>query len=57
MTSPLAKTGPNRKPDHGNTFDAHDMEDIFMAEQTLQSRTPNGMLSFAAIVSIEQFSR
>ncbi|KAF5444102.1 hypothetical protein F2P56_036606, partial [Juglans regia] len=33
------------------------MEDIFMAEQTLQSRTPNGMLSLAAIVSIEQFSR
>ncbi|KAG6709767.1 hypothetical protein I3842_06G148800 [Carya illinoinensis] len=57
MTSPLTKTGQSRKLDHGNTFDAHDMEDIFMAEQTLQSRTPNGMLSFAAVVSIEQFSR
>ncbi|XP_041013994.1 uncharacterized protein LOC121257157 isoform X1 [Juglans microcarpa x Juglans regia] len=57
MTSPLGKTGQSRKLDHENTFDAHEMEDIFMAEQTLQSRTTNGMLSLAAIVSIEQFSR
>ncbi|KAF8404156.1 hypothetical protein HHK36_009036 [Tetracentron sinense] len=30
---------------------------MFMAEQTIDCRTPNGNLSFAAIVSIEQFSR
>lgn len=57
VASPLAKTGQSRKPDPGNAFDTPDMEDIFMAEQTIQSRTPNGILSLAAIVSIEQFSR
>ncbi|KAK9989931.1 hypothetical protein SO802_030170 [Lithocarpus litseifolius] len=57
VASPLAKTGQSRKPDPGNAFDTLDMEDIFMAEQTIQSRTPNGILSLAAIVSIEQFSR
>lgn len=57
VASPLAKTGQSRKPDPGNAFDTPDMEDIFMAEQTIQSRTLNGILSLAAIVSIEQFSR
>lgn len=57
VASPFAKTVQSRKPDPGNAFDAPDMEDIFMAEQTIQSRTPNGILSLAAIVSIEQFSR
>lgn len=57
VTSPLVKTGQSRRPDPGNAFDAQNMEDIFMTEQTIDSRTPNGNLSVAAIVSIEQFSR
>ena len=57
VASPLVKTGQSGKPDSGNDFDNPDMEDIFMAEQTIHSRTPNGILSSAAIVSIEQFSR
>ncbi|XP_059448210.1 uncharacterized protein LOC132179465 isoform X3 [Corylus avellana] len=57
VTSPLVKPGQSRKPDPGDAFDAQDMGDIFVAEQTIHSRTPNGILSLAAIVSIEQFSR
>ncbi|KAI8025844.1 hypothetical protein LOK49_LG02G02870 [Camellia lanceoleosa] len=53
VTSPLVKTVHDRKPTPGNMF----KEDIFMAEQTIDSRTPNGNLSLAAVVSIEQFSR
>ncbi|KAL7235829.1 hypothetical protein ACSBR1_019171 [Camellia fascicularis] len=57
VTSPLVKTVHDRKPTPGNMFDTQDKEDIFMAEQTIDSRTPNGNLSLAAVVSIEQFSR
>ncbi|XP_052193230.1 uncharacterized protein LOC127801832 isoform X1 [Diospyros lotus] len=57
VTTPLVKTVHDRKPNPGNVFDTQDTEDIFMAEQTIDSRTPNGYLSLAAIVSIEQFSR
>ncbi|XP_062177104.1 uncharacterized protein LOC133882031 isoform X3 [Alnus glutinosa] len=57
VTSPLVKPGQSRKPDPGNAFDPQDMGDIFVAEQTIHSTTPNGILSLAAIVSIEQFSR
>ncbi|KAA8545536.1 hypothetical protein F0562_020320 [Nyssa sinensis] len=57
VTSPLAKTVHDRKPNFGNALDTQDMEDIFMAEQTIDSRTPSGDLSLAAIISIEQFSR
>jgi hypothetical protein len=57
VTSPLVKPGQSRKPDPGDAFDAQDMGDIFVAEQTIHSRTPNGILSLAAVVSIEQFSR
>lgn len=51
------KTGQSGKRVPEHAFDAQDMEDIFMAEQTIDGRTPNGNLSLAAIVSIEQFSR
>ncbi|KAK9286580.1 hypothetical protein L1049_014979 [Liquidambar formosana] len=57
VTSPLVKSSHVRKPDPGNVFDTPDMEDIYMAEQTIESMTPSGNLSLAAIVSIEQFSR
>ncbi|KAK8567857.1 hypothetical protein V6N13_105804 [Hibiscus sabdariffa] len=57
VTSPLVKAGQSGKPDPGNEVDTQDMDDIFLGEQTVSSRMPNGNLSFAAIVSIEQFSR
>ncbi|KAG5525893.1 hypothetical protein RHGRI_032255 [Rhododendron griersonianum] len=57
VTSPLVKTVQDRKPNPGNILDTEDTDDIFMAEQTIDSATPNGNLSLAAIVSIEQFSR
>lgn len=57
VTSPLVKTVQDRKPNPGNILDTEDTGDIFMAEQTIDSATPNGNLSLAAIVSIEQFSR
>ncbi|XP_044488429.1 uncharacterized protein LOC123213132 isoform X3 [Mangifera indica] len=53
----LVKTGHSGKPEPGNEFDIEAMEDIFMTEQTIDSNTPSGILSLAAIVSIEQFSR
>ncbi|CAK9151183.1 unnamed protein product [Ilex paraguariensis] len=57
VRSPLVKNVHDGKPVLENKFDTQDMEDIFMAEQTIDSRTPSGDLSSAAIVSIEQFSR
>ncbi|KAF9690208.1 hypothetical protein SADUNF_Sadunf01G0171700 [Salix dunnii] len=57
LTSPLVKSGDSGTPDNGATVDAQQLEEIFMAEQTIQSSTPNGILSVPAIVSIEQFSR
>lgn len=57
VASPLGKTGQSRKPDPGNSSDPEALENIFVAEQTINSRTPNGILSLAAMVSIEQFSR
>ncbi|KAL9368314.1 hypothetical protein Peur_039513 [Populus x canadensis] len=57
LTSPLVKSGDSGKPDNGATVDAQQLEEIFMAEQTIHSSTPNGILSVPAIVSIEQFSR
>ncbi|EEF33761.1 conserved hypothetical protein [Ricinus communis] len=57
VTMPLVKSGNTGKPDPDNAFDAPELEEIFMGEQTIHSRTPNGVLSLAAVVSIEQFSR
>lgn len=57
VTSPLVRTGQTGKPVTRDAFETEDMDDIFMAEQTINSRTPNGILSLAAIVSVEQFSR
>lgn len=55
VTSPLVKTVNDKRTSvHADT---QDMEDTFMAEQTVDSQTLNGDLSVAAILSIEQFSR
>lgn len=55
VTTPLVKTVNDRKPVVQD--DAGDLGDIFLAEQTINSKTPSGDLSLDAIVSIEQFSR
>ena len=57
VASPLVGTGQSRNPVPRSTFEAPEMESIFMTEQTIDTRTPKGTLSLAAIVSIEQFSR
>ncbi|KAL4580693.1 hypothetical protein LXL04_016894 [Taraxacum kok-saghyz] len=57
VTSPLVKNVKDKNPTMGNTYEIDDMDEFFMAEQTLDSRTAGGDLSLAAIVSIEQFSR
>ncbi|PWA94488.1 hypothetical protein CTI12_AA056460 [Artemisia annua] len=57
VTSPLIKNVQDNNPTMGDSYELNDMEEFFMAEQTIDSRTPCGDLSLAAIVSIEQFSR
>lgn len=55
VTSPLVKSVNDRKPNLQN--ESEDMEDMLITEQTVDSKTPGGELSEAAIISIEQFSR
>lgn len=57
VASPLAKPGQIRKSDSENEFGLQVMEDIFMVEQTIDRRMPCGILSLAAVICIEQFSR
>ncbi|XP_042498201.1 uncharacterized protein LOC122076755 isoform X2 [Macadamia integrifolia] len=58
VASPLVKTGQMvRKTDPENALDTQEIGELFLAEQTIDCRTPNGNLSLAAIASIEQFSR
>ncbi|XP_027359335.1 uncharacterized protein LOC113867982 isoform X2 [Abrus precatorius] len=57
VTFPLAKPGLSRKPDPENDFGFQVLEDIFMVELTIDRRTPYGILSLAAVICIEQFSR
>ncbi|KAL3651589.1 hypothetical protein CASFOL_004591 [Castilleja foliolosa] len=56
VTSPFIKSVNDRR---SNTlhYETEDVEDMLVTEQTVDSRTPNGELSEAAIVSIEQFSK
>ncbi|KAK9111641.1 hypothetical protein Scep_019160 [Stephania cephalantha] len=56
VTAPLVKTGLEKRSDVQNSLDTKEIEE-FIAEKTINSRTTNGDLSLAAIVSIEQFSR
>ncbi|KAL9351008.1 hypothetical protein Peur_058263 [Populus x canadensis] len=52
------KQQQQQQPDVGTTFDAQQLEEIFMAEQTIHgSTTTDGIISLPAIVSMEQFSR
>ncbi|KAL3843707.1 hypothetical protein ACJIZ3_001110 [Penstemon smallii] len=55
VTYPLTKNAQEKSSNLEN--DSQDMDDILVTEQTVDSRTPGGDLSEAAIVSIEQFSR
>ncbi|CAN4108072.1 unnamed protein product [Withania somnifera] len=55
FTSPLVKTVNDKRTSFHD--DTQDTEEVFMTEQTVDSQTPNGDLSVAAILSIEQFSR
>lgn len=57
VTSPLVKNVQDKNHTMGDAYENSDMDEFFMAEQTIDSRTPGGNLSLAAIVSIEQFSR
>ncbi|KAF6139502.1 hypothetical protein GIB67_005139 [Kingdonia uniflora] len=57
VTAPLVKTGQDKSHDAVKSLDTKLVEEIFISEQTIDSKTPNGSLSLAAIVSIEQFSR
>ncbi|XP_054801067.1 uncharacterized protein LOC129305141 isoform X1 [Prosopis cineraria] len=57
VSSPLAKSGQNRKSAPKDDLGFQVMEDIFMVEQTIDRRTENGILSLAAVTCIEQFSR
>ncbi|MBZ5797907.1 hypothetical protein K8353_48655, partial [Burkholderia contaminans] len=49
VTLPLVKYGRPRKPDSGKGPDTEELGEIFMAEQTIDVRTPNGSFGLAAI--------
>ncbi|KAG8364083.1 hypothetical protein BUALT_Bualt19G0089400 [Buddleja alternifolia] len=55
VTSPLVKNVQDRRPSIQDN--SQDVDDMLITEQTVDSKTPRGDLSEAAIVSIEQFSR
>ncbi|XP_077248842.1 chromosome-partitioning protein, putative (DUF639) isoform X2 [Tasmannia lanceolata] len=57
VTAPLIKTAHGIKSDPEDAQEKMEFGEVFMTEQTVDRRTPNGDLSLAAIVSIEQFSR
>nr|GEV50766.1 hypothetical protein CTI12_AA229210 [Tanacetum cinerariifolium] len=57
LTSPLVKNVQDKNLPTGNSFEINEMEELFMAEQTIDVRTPTGNLSLAAVISIEQFGR
>ncbi|KAG1328003.1 hypothetical protein COCNU_01G019370 [Cocos nucifera] len=59
VATPLVKPGQGRNPTLERQLDNMAVqEEIFMAsELTVERRTPKGYLSFAAVVSIEQFGR
>ncbi|XP_031394414.1 uncharacterized protein LOC116205867 isoform X1 [Punica granatum] len=57
VTIRLVKSGHGRKPDAEDASTTRDELEIFMAEQTVNRRTPNGILSLEAVLAIEQFGR
>lgn len=54
VASPLGKTG---KAEVSNDVEHYDIQDMLVGEQMIPSEMPDGNLSLAAVVSIEQFSR
>ncbi|XP_009105792.1 uncharacterized protein LOC103831650 isoform X1 [Brassica rapa] len=57
VATPLIKKRQSLKVDLEDEDDFEDLEELLTVEQTVQSDTPRGSLSFDAIISIEQFSR
>ncbi|XP_048592117.1 uncharacterized protein LOC106354134 isoform X2 [Brassica napus] len=57
VATPLIKKRQSLKVDLEDQDDFEDLEELLTVEQTVQSDTPRGSLSFDAIISIEQFSR
>ncbi|RZC54265.1 hypothetical protein C5167_013117 [Papaver somniferum] len=59
VTAPLLKRGETNDKTviEKASLDTKAIEEVFVAEQTINSTTPNGNLSSVAIFSIEQFSR
>ena len=57
VATPLIKKRQSLKVDLEDEHDFEDLEELLTVEQTVQSDTPRGSLSFDAIISIEQFSR
>lgn len=53
----IKKKRQSLKVDLEDQHDFEDLEELLTVEQTVQSDTPKGSLSFDAIISIEQFSR
>ncbi|CAN0878953.1 hypothetical protein LINGRAHAP2_LOCUS12753 [Linum grandiflorum] len=57
VASPLVKPGYTGKITSGKAVDALELEEVFLVEPTIKRKTSKGVLSMAALVSIEQFSR
>lgn len=59
VAAPLVKQGQGKKAGKESDMEGVDgEEEIFVdSEMTVERMTPNGCLSFAAAVSIEQFGR
>ncbi|CAN1324882.1 hypothetical protein LINPERPRIM_LOCUS33275 [Linum perenne] len=57
VASPLVKSGYTGKITSGKAVDALELEEVFLVEPTIKRNTSKGVLSMAALVSIEQFSR
>ncbi|KAI3788959.1 hypothetical protein L2E82_01742 [Cichorium intybus] len=57
LASPLVKNVQDKNPPIGNPYEIDDVEEVFITEHTIDTRTSMGDLSLFAIISIEQFSR
>ncbi|CAI0439282.1 unnamed protein product [Linum tenue] len=57
VASPLVKSGSSGKITSRKANDTLELEEVFLVEPTIQRNTRKGVLSLAALVSIEQFSR
>ena len=57
LASALVKNVQDKNPPIGNLNEIDDMEELFITEHTIDTKTPMGDLSLVANTSIEQFSR